>query len=284
MKKIYSVISFLCLAFIWAGCGSGGGGGGGGATTASTPPAPAPAPTLTESASGIWTGTIESTVANSACDPNTQQCVMVGIVDENNVLRFFNITTGDQYSGTVYGSGNTISSTITFFPPGSGSAIAAMQITGTVDTSTNPKTMIIQYSGAGDTGSMNLSYEPTLYERPSALALVSTPPIWSMQNAALNVTDTLSIDNGGVIDINNSTLSFDMNNLLCPVTGSIQVIDSSFNAYFITIQINSQGTCNPALDGNFSGLAFLSDVNALNDVINIYISRSDAAIMAQFSR
>jgi hypothetical protein len=105
-----------------------------------------------------------------------------------------------------------------------------------------------------------------------------------MQNAALQVTDTLSIDIGGVIDINNSTLSFDLNNLQCPFTGSIQTIDPSYNAYFITIQINSQGTCDAALDGNFSGLAFLSDLNAANDVINIYVSRSDAAIMAQFSR
>jgi len=282
MKKIWAVISILYVALNFAGCGSGGGGGGGGTSTASSNPAPVP--TLTDSASGIWTGTIDSNVTGPKCDQQNPDC-MVGIIDENNILRFYNITTGDQYSGTVYGSGNTISTTITFYPPGSGSAITAMQITGSVDVTSTPKTMTLQYSTAGDTGSINLSYEQSLYERSSSLATVSSPPDWTLDNTQLNVTDTLSVDSNGVIDSTKSTLSFDGNNLQCPIAGSVQTIDTSFNGYFITVQINSQGQCDPLLDGTYSGLAYLSDVNnALNNVINIYVSRSDAAIIAQYSR
>jgi len=280
MKKIYSVISFLCLAFIWAGCGSGGGGGGGGATTASTPPAPAPAPTLTESASGIWTGTIVSNGTGPQCNQQYPNC-MVGIVDENNVLRFLNVITGDQYSGTVYGSGNTISTTITIYPVGPNSIIAAVQITGTVDDAANPKTMTLQYSVAGDTGSINLLYDPALYERQSSISnLICT---WTLMNS----TDTVTIaDNGNNSGTLNGVLTLDPTNALytsCPLTGSVTIINSAYNAYAVDISISNCDVFN----GSYQGLASLRDVvqgSNDNKEFTFYISRSDAAIVAQFTR
>ncbi|KPK01972.1 MAG: hypothetical protein AMK71_03800 [Nitrospira bacterium SG8_35_4] len=278
MKKISSVISLLCLGFIWAGCGSGGGGGGGGTTTGASNPAPAP--TLTESASGIWIGTVESTVAGSACEQGVKQCDMVGIVDENNVLRFYNVTTRDQYSGTVYGSGKTISSTITIYPVGAGSTIAAVQITGSVDdTNINiPKTMTLQYSGAGDTGSINLIYDPALYERQSLISYLSYT--WN------NSSDTLSItDNGNKSGTLNGTMTFDSSNPLytdCPLTGSVTIIDDNFNVYAVDITISS---CD-VFDGSYQGLTSLSDLVQANDNMKItfYVSNSGAAIMAQLTR
>jgi len=251
MKRV-KFLSLLVIGLLFLNCG---GNGGGGSSSTTSPPA-------TQSAAGIWNGTVYSNQAHTSYS-------VVGIIAENNQARFIS-SVGSQFSGIESTSGNTFTSQATAYAPlGShfpdGSQIGTVNISGTV----NSKVSITgTFSGVGDTGTLSLTYD-SLYQRPSSFSLPSGT--WTVSDSHLGYV-TASINGSGQISASTNTG--------CTLSGNITLIDSSYNAYGISLNIASCGV----LSGSYSGLATLSDTATQNDTLITGVSNSQLSITEIFSR
>ncbi len=220
------------------------------------------APSATQAMAGIWTGLFYSDVLYQTLD-------VVGIIAESGNARFVNISEGLQYSGVVSPSVNSFSTTATAYaPPGlvflDGSQVGTVNISG----SFTPEDFINgTYNGVGDYGSFILDYS-SLYERPSSFALANGS--WS--GNVSGYTNSVTVDSCGIIT-GDSTSG-------CTYTGNIGIIDSLYNAYNVTLNINNCGTQN----GLYSGLAALADTVTMNDTVIISVSNTSNSFVASFMR
>lgn len=239
---------FVIVALTLVSCG----GGGGGSSTSST--------VTNQQVSGIWRGTSYSSVQKSTSN-------ILGIISENNVARFLSLTSGGQYSGVIAANESSFSSSMTAYAPLGyawldGSVIGNMNINGTVA----PKTSLNgSYSGVGDSGTFTFAYD-SKYERPSSLSSVSGS--WSLTSSG--VLYNVSVNSNGTITGNTSTG--------CTYSGVISIINASYNCYNVNLTIGSCG----AFNGNYTGLATLTDTYTANDTLIYGISNSSAAIVASF--
>jgi hypothetical protein len=244
MKKTLLIITILSV--VLSACGGGGGGG-------SSDSSPEP---TTKSISGIWIGSFTSNIFHSTYG-------LIGIVTESGVARFAATSSLTQYSTVLKVSGNKFTSTATgYFPSGSYAGMG--DIAGTF----TPKGIINgTYSSTIDTGTFSLAYS-SLYERPSSLSAIAGT--WT--NYSSGYYETITIDSSG--NITRPPISG------CTTSGSISIIDSNYNAYNITLNVNNCGSQN----GLYSGLAVLTDTETNNDTLFASASTSTYSFVAELRR
>jgi hypothetical protein len=246
--KVFCLLLLLTLLIISA-CGGGGGG-----SSSSTP--------ATQSIAGIWIGTSTSNVLHSTSN-------VTGIIAESNIARFASTTTGAQYSGVVTVIGNSFSSTATAYAPFGymfldGSHVGPVNISGTF---TSKASMSGTYDGVGDTGTFSLTYS-SVYDRPSSLT--ATAGTWA--GVVSGYTNTITIDSSGNIS-GNSTSG-------CSYTGTVSIIDSSYNTYMVNLNIANCGVEN----GSYSGLGALVDTASQNDTFITSVSNSSYSYVASLTK
>lgn len=218
---------FVSLTLI--ACGGGGGG------------TPATDTTATQSASGIWRGTVTSVIDGTAYDA-------VGLITESGEVIFFT-EDGEQTLGSITVDGNEFNANLTSYAPlgtlysqnNSGS------IAGTASGTVTEKSSLsgnASYSGSV-TSKFTFSYD-SIYERNSSLSLVAGT--YSDTDGS-GYTETYSIDSLGNISGSDSNG--------CQFSGRIQILDSNYNVYRITLTVTNCGAANDA----YSGLATLLDDN-----------------------
>ena len=223
MKKLCAITVLTLLA----ACGGGGGSG-----SSTTPPVQNASP------GGIWQGTDSVTGLQ-----------VTGIVDEGGEGHFIR-SDGVQFVGTVETSGNNFSAQIegytqfgTTFPDGSTSGSGS--VTGTIDQRVSI-TATTQFTTAGGTttnGTLDLTFD-SLYSAGSSLATIAGSYNYTTSNGGVLIT--ISAD---------GAVSAQDPNTGCVVSGTVSIIDSSYNAYQVQLTYSSCLGTAGALDGiEFSGL------------------------------
>lgn len=255
IHNVFVAVLIFSITFFLINCGGGGDGGGGVVDDGgSSPPTPAPP---TQSIAGIWIGSFTSIIFQSTHG-------IVGIVTESGVARFAATSSLTQYSAVLKVSGNKFTSTTAtgYFPSGSYAGMG--DIAGTF----TPKGIMNgTYSSTIDTGTFSLAYS-SLYERHSSLALLEGT--WT--NYSSGYYETITIDSSG--NITRPPISG------CTTSGSISIIDSNYNAYNITLNVDNCGSQN----GVYSGLAVLTDTETNNDTLFASASTSTYSFIAELRR
>lgn len=241
------------LASILVACSGGGGGGGGGGIAA-----------VNQEVGGFWAGTITSTTINGTFQ-------LSGVVTESGELQFVSSDGGAVYSGTVQVTGDQVTGTLEavnfvgLMPP---AALPAGSITidGTV---TSQGVITGTYTGANDSGSFDVTYDPA-YERVSNLGKLASDwtSIGNLQfkSGIGGENDVLAImvaDDGAFSGGDTSG---------CTYTGSFAIIDTAFNAYDAQLDITDCG----GLNGSYTGLASLGDDAGTDDTL--LLSAANASI------
>lgn len=219
-----------------AGCG---GGGGGGSTVA--PPKP-------QSAAGLWQGTY----SENGTVIDDLRCL---IADSGQLACLLFDQDGTPSAGadgdvtidiaTVNGSGAAFAVPGNILPDGT--TVGSLTITdGTVKTQTS-LTMSIDIGGSS--GSVSASYDPA-YARASDLATVAGT---YTQFTFIDEPSSFSVDTNGVL--------FFQSQSGCTGNGQVSIMDSTVNIYSVSLTL---ANCN-AMDGDYSGLGYMTDVNGTND-------------------
>jgi hypothetical protein len=253
INKLLTVPLVVLLSFGLLSCGGGGGG-----SAPNTSP-----PVSNASASGIWNGSFYSSVTN-------RTDIVSGICTENDEIRLFSAAWGGQNAGTCNVSGSSISGTLTAYAPWGyvfvdGSKIGTVTLNGTVNTKVS---ISGTYSGTGDNGTFLVAYD-SVYQRPSSLSLLTGN--WLHSSSQLG-TIYMAIDaNGEITGLTSGG---------CFYSGTVSIINPSYNAYRISINISSCG----ALNGNNNGLAILDDTTMQNDTLIAGVSNQSEAFTAYFIR
>jgi hypothetical protein len=189
-----------------SGCGGGGGSG-------SSNPPPPPPPPPNASPGGIWEGT--SSLGET----------VVGLVTETGDFHFLQ-SDGVQYFGTVDTSQNALSADFqgvtqfgTVFLDGSTTGTGTL--TGTVQErgSMSGTSDFTTAFGSNIDSTITLTYN-ALYERDSSLAIIAGNYRDPATNAIINV------NSNGVIFSQDAVTG-------CVINGTVEVIDSRFNAYLV---------------------------------------------------
>lgn len=222
---------------------------------------------INESAAGIYTGTFTST---AGAEPVDYQ--VTGIISQAHIGQFIIAESDRHYSGRLNVFGSDLTGTLTqyrgvqdrFFGIDGVDSIA---FDGRVAES---DTIVADYSGENDEGSLALAYDPS-YETDSSLD--KTSGIW-MYSGAAGYTVTLTIEANGDI------FGSDTNG--CVYSGLISILDEDYNVYRVVVMISECGLIND----EYPGLAFLSDfdggvlnrltLSVSNDVI-AFVSDLDKA-------
>ncbi len=248
MKRTYGSLSIAAVLSLFVLCACGGGGNPSG-----TPPA------TPSAAAGVWTGTFTSNVTHITSSATA-------LIADTNSARFGFPDTLAQYSGVLTLSGSSFSTLATAYAAhGStlpdGSQVGTVTISGTFATK---GTMNGTYNGAGDSGTFTLTYNGSLYERPSSLPGVSG----TWKGKILDFTNFIRIDDNGAITGVNTTGCF--------YGGHVSVIDPSFNIYSVHLDIDNCGSDN----GSYDGLGALVDTSSTNDTFITIVSSSDVSLVA----
>ena len=258
MKKNLSIRMtslFFVLALSFTACG--GGGDNGSAITSNTTFAK-----RSQSPAGLWQGTTHSSVTN-----NTYS--LVGIISENHTTRFISSANG-QYKGVISVNGDAVTSTMTGFAPlgyvfPDGTQVSTLNVSGTLQEKSKIDAV---YTGAGDIGSITLSYDP-VYDRASNLSL--TAGTW--KSSSSGIVYTVAIDNAGTITGNTSSG--------CVFSGNVSIIDSAYNCYDVTLTVSSCGILNGSY---YNGLATIGDSISTNDTLITGLSNLTASITLSLAR
>jgi hypothetical protein len=205
-----------------------------------------PPPVVHESPSGIYFGQITTTVGANPVSIN-----VTGIVSEQGDVQFLlPIDAQRHYAGMVQVDGTSLAGTLTEYRGAEGrflgiDEIAAATLDGTVSTADR---LVGDYSSTLDEGQFILDYVPS-YETDSSLDLMVGVWTFDMAGAGGGVyTVTWDVDANGVI------FGTDTNG--CVFDGDVSLIDTSYNAYRITVDVTLCG----AINGEYSGLAYLEAV------------------------
>jgi hypothetical protein len=123
------------------------------------------------------------------------------------------------------------------------------------------------YNGVGDNGTFSLTYS-SVYDRPSSLA--ATAGTW--KGIVSGFTNTFTIDSSG--SITGSSASG------CSYTGAVSIIDVSYDAYMVNLDIANCGGQN----GSYGGLGALADTTTQNDTFIASVSNSSYSYVASLTR
>ena len=200
-----------------------------------------------EAPGGVYFGTF---TADGAAPISNQ---VIGIVSENLDAQFPVLLSSQlHYAGQVSVDGTSLTGTLTeyrgAFRRFSGvDGVSSVALDGSVTTADSIVATLTTDSGSAQ---LDLSYG-ALYEAGSSLAL--TAGVWSFGEAFLGggaYAVTLDIDANGGLFGNDSDG--------CIFSGAVSIIDDRYNAYRASVRIDNCGD----FDGDYSGLAFLSDRDA----------------------
>lgn len=200
------VLSGLVLT---TSCGGGGGDG------SSNPPPPPP----DASPGGIWVGT------------TSIGATVIGLVTETGEFHFLQ-DDGVQYFGIVDTSQNALSADFTGVTEfgtafADGSTTGTGTLTGTVQERNNMSgdSTFATALGTDIESTLTLSYDE-LYERDSSLAAIAG----NYRNTATNA----------IVNVNGDGDLFSQDSVTgCVINGTVEVIDPSFNAYFVQYRFSS---------------------------------------------
>ena len=215
-----------------------------------------------ESASGIWRGSFTS---NGLHKTST----ILGVITENGEGRFLS-DEGAQFTGNVSVNGSSFTSTATAFAPYvfvDGSNYGTVQFNGTVKTKYS---LTGTYSGVGDYGTFNLTYD-SIYERGSSLSWVSGN--WAN-------SDSSGYSHYVTVSANGTLTGY--NSYGCTFSGNVTIINPSYDAYRLyNVSISSCQGQSSVFNGTYNGLGVLSTTN---DTFTIGISNSYASMVLTFRR
>ena len=215
-----------------------------------------------QSASGVWSGNTQS--------PYSGLNETFGIISEDNEAKFYS-PTGDQISGSVEVFANVLRMDAVAFAPfglvhADGSVRGPIDVRGTI---ANRLQSSGTFDGVGDFGSYEITYD-SIYARPSSLSLLEGQ--WSTPSPVGGVVP-LVLSVGATGDFSGSSDG-------CNYSGNISLIDTSFNAYRMAIQVSTCGL----LNGEYSGLGNLSDGTAPNDTLSVSVANDLTSLWAIFDR
>jgi len=228
-----------------------------------TPPPPPPPP-IEQSVSGVWNGQTDgfiSTIDDIRCvvsetlevagvltDPGTDE--IIGAAQAT-----VQVTNTDQVSGTgtLYAAPG--------FVLNDGSVVAALTIAaGTVS---QRNSLVLDIDAAGAVTRVSTTYD-VIYERASDLATIEA--VYTTFDI-FGDTSSFAIDANGAISGQSATA--------CVLSGQVAIIDSTFNAYDVALDLASCG----GLDGVYDGLGLTQDMNATDDVFLFGVFTSQTAII-----
>lgn len=104
------------------------------------------------------------------------------------------------------------------------------------------------FSGVGDTGTINLQYNPVLAERPSSLSDVSG--VWSYSDGA-GFQETVTITNSGSLELSATDG--------CTAQGQLTVLDPLLNGFSFEYDLTCPPGVNVLPNGVRTGIAFIDD-------------------------
>ena len=258
MPNLKRIIPF-CLVFALAGCG-----GSGGSSPPPADPGPLP-PAADESPAGHWYGTVTNDLAAV-----TEE--YIALADANGRFRFVSADSAVQFSGNFVITGNDLTGdAMAFADLGvvwmDSSSATSTTLTGTI---TEQDSMAGTWTTvSGESGSFEFFYDPTFYERASALDLLAG--VWISYDEFLNPAVTFTIAADG---------SFTgQNDQGCNSLGQFALIDPGSNLYEVQSTVSD---C--AIAGDYVGLAFLADFFAPNDVLLLAIDNGSRAVALGFEK
>jgi hypothetical protein len=231
MRKLVGMLAAAVV--VLAGVGACGGGGGGGSALVPTNSSPG----------GIWDGTVLRT---------GQQ--VRGLVTETGQFHFI-LADHTQYIGNLTVSGMSASGSFDAFPaPGSAFPDGSRHATGTVSATVQERaalTATLQLktdAGTSFSDTLSLAFN-RLYNRPSSIAGIAG----NFSEAGTGAVFTLSSD--GQIFAQDPTSK-------CVITGTVSLINATYNAYGVSISFAS-------CIGQFAVLngAQLTGVGALDNTV-----------------
>lgn len=181
-------------------------------------------------------------------------------------MRFVSLDANAAYAGLGSINGNDFTAETTGYDLDSGVNWTS-EITGTIRTG---ESISATYSGNGQTGTVELEYDP-LSDRGSSFDRIAD--IWSVTDG-LN-TLTLTVDVDGRIDGSDTDG--------CVYSGSISIPDADVNIYSMELEVSSCGED----DGAYGGFAVLGDQVAdsdANDLMLFFISNPEEAVVGLLQR
>lgn len=204
---------------------------------------------VSQAVAGLWVGTTTSSTGRVAS--------ISGVITENKRIKLLESGVGTQFSGSVISTveGQATAELSVFDSIGDGAKKNA-DISLVLETVVEEVSISGAYSSAADNGKFLLSYNPE-YVRPSSIAIVSGA--WSNREESIN------------IDTNNGFNGQGANG--CSYTGSIGIINPSFNAYNLNVEVT--GCTDTTLSGDYFGVAWLGDLISQNDTLKYSIVKSD---------
>ena len=223
-----------------------------------------------QSPSGIFFGTF------TADGPPPATSRAIGIVSEDFDAQFPVLLSSQlHYAGRVSVNGTALGGALTEYR-GAFRNFTGVNGVSSVDLNGEALTadeLSASYTGATGSGQVELDYS-TIYEAGSSLD--STAGIWSFGEAFLG---------GGAyavtVDIDATGPLFGSDSDGCVFSGRIRIIDDRYNAYGASVSIDNCGN----FDGDYDGLAFLSDQNPgrLN-LLTISVSNDVFAFVTVFEK
>ena len=251
MVSTKHIIAVAALASLSACGGGGGSANSGGGNTA-------PPTATTQSVGGIWTSQYTVTSGANAGDVISAE----GIVSENGQYFLYSKNTNNGCAGLGFGqlsvNGSSVSgdedfalvqystipgvTTNCIYPDGSKSG------TGTVDgTVTQRQSLTVTATGTTSLGS----------------ALPSDTTTWSFSNLYLNPSSLASFagnynDGGATLSIAANGVMFEQDSNGCILNGQVSIINSSYNAYGVSVTFSNCTGTSANLNGiTLTGLAVL---------------------------
>lgn len=218
-------------------CACGGGSGGG-----STPNAVA---------TGIWQGTMSI--------DEVEGLEIIGLV-VGAEMRFVSLDANAAYAGLGSINGNDFTAEATGYDLDSGVNWTS-EISGTISTG---ESISATYTGNGQTGAVELAYDPLSNRGSSFEKITGTWFVTDGSNSlALTVTD-------GEIDGSDTDG--------CVYSGSISFPDADVNIYSMELEVSSCGEDNGAYEG-FAVLGDQVDDSEASDLMLFFISNPDEAVV-----
>jgi len=205
----------------------------------------------TPAVSGIWRGSITS-------EGGKVTSIATGIITENGAMQL-TTSDGDVISGKLgVDTGVDVSASATFYKADRSERFG-MDFSGTITEKSLLEGTYTSTDPLGLTGAFSLAYSED-YDSESKQSLLSGS--WSEE------FESILLNSVGLLEGTNTSTN-------CILTGSMGILSPTFNAY--NVNIKAEQCTNSALNGDYAGLATLSDGNGDGNFdALIYIVNNDS--------
>lgn len=190
---------------------------------------------------GLWSGTFSLNGAS----------VTVDAFVRGDDLLVFDVVGDLVLRGPVSVDGNTLTGSATLYQADGADVATAAEVVDFTGIVTERSSMTARFTTSeGLSGSFALTFDPG-HEKDSSFTLISG--IWS--RTLDTATLTLTVADNGVIDGSDTAG--------CVYTGSVQIIDTDFNIYGMTVGISNCGLRN----GLYTGYGEVQDTEVADDTL-----------------